>query len=1005
MAGPALEEDDPNSAHTRFGERAVARGYVDAVMLDECLREHEMMRARGSPVALGQVMLRRGALKTAQYIELLRDQDASRRVCTACGKRWRTPAPPPNDFPPCPKCGASLARRETRMLPAVTASAAPRLGKYEIVAELGRGGMGIVYLARDPQLNREVALKLLRDEEFAGPETLKRFAHEAKNAAKLRHPNIVAVHEWGEADGHHFFVMDVVRGRPFDALVHGPKDERDTAIAVLADVARALHFAHGQGVVHRDVKPGNVIVDDHGRPVILDFGLSKSLTSTSVHTRTGAAMGTPAYMAPEQVRGGRVEPRTDVYGLGVILYEILTRRVPFTSTSLADIYDRIAREEPTAPRLRDRAVPPDLEAVCLKAMEKDPQHRYETALAFAEDLDRFRAGQPVLATHLSGMHRMARRASRHVWLIAGAAVALVAALAVGLYVLRLHREAVARTQAEERRRDADRPYQRALQVLQQAEAASGDELKLLFEQARDGFAEAIALDPSFAAAWRERARARGALGDLDGADSDFQQAITLAPSDPLVYFRRALMWMRAYRERRPLPRVFVMLNGYFVDPRKAEDVGTGALRTRANDDLEKAAKLFEESGGGWEERFGAGLLHLLADRYVPAVEALDESLRRFPANPEALYHRGLARLFRQEPQPGPAADDLDRAHRMGLQSFEALVHGGLAHFAVKKPDHTTTAIARFDAAAGLRPKDTMVPYYRGLALVQLSDDMFDGLTQGDVVDVLRRAVADFTANLAASDNELETLLARARAYASLGHALRETDRKAAREAYDAGLKDADASAPDDSTWTHGLTERGNRWGDWAYFLEFCGEDSEPAWDESERIFQLVTERKPDDQYAWVQLAHRLLKRGQRCEKKDLPVTPWVERAIALADKCLQANAYVNSAVNYRLDAYVLWLDYEDRRGAIPEDLVRRALEAGDDSVKRKPDDAEMLVQRGTIRMRAGWQTDRSKGDPKPLWLAAIADWEESARRVESNRERVAGPIEQLKKALEERKKQ
>jgi serine/threonine-protein kinase len=272
-------------------------------------------------------------------------------------------------------------------------------GDYELLEELGRGGMGVVYRARQRSLNRPVALKMILRGELATPEDLARFRTEAQAAANLEHPNIVPVYDAGEHDGQAYFSMRFVEGQTLaELLARGPLRPRDAA-RYLAAIARAVHHAHEHGILHRDLKPSNILLDSDDQPHITDFGLAKRVSGqmTAVHTATGAIVGTPAYMAPEQVSNRRGVPSrvSDVYSLGVILYEMLTGRPPFQAPTPVDTLLLVLDQDPVPPRLLNPGVDADLEMICLKCIQKEPELRYRSARALAEDLDAYLHGETV----------------------------------------------------------------------------------------------------------------------------------------------------------------------------------------------------------------------------------------------------------------------------------------------------------------------------------------------------------------------------------------------------------------------------------------------------------------------------------------------------------------------------------------------------------------------------------------------------------------------------------
>jgi eukaryotic-like serine/threonine-protein kinase len=275
--------------------------------------------------------------------------------------------------------------------------------RYEIQRGIARGGMAEVYLARDQLLDRPVAVKVLFAEYARDPSFVERFRREAQSAASLNHPNIVAIYDWGQERGTYFIVMEYVRGRSLRDIVqvNGPFSARRTA-EIGTEIAGALEFAHRNGVVHRDVKPGNVLLTADGDVKVTDFGIARAGTSEAL-TQTGAVMGTATYFSPEQAQGFPVDGRTDVYSLGVVLYEMVTGAPPFTGESPVAVAYKHVREEPEPPAARAPDLPPDLEHIILAAMTKDPDSRYQTADALRTDLRRFVRGQPPLGAPVTGV--------------------------------------------------------------------------------------------------------------------------------------------------------------------------------------------------------------------------------------------------------------------------------------------------------------------------------------------------------------------------------------------------------------------------------------------------------------------------------------------------------------------------------------------------------------------------------------------------------------------------
>jgi eukaryotic-like serine/threonine-protein kinase len=271
-------------------------------------------------------------------------------------------------------------------------------GRYELVHLVARGGMAEVYRAHDRLLDRPVALKVLFSELSVDRTFVERFRREAQNAANLSHPNIVPVFDWGEDGGTYFIVMEFIDGRPLSSILRtaGPLHP-DRAAEIGADVALALDFAHSRGVIHRDVKPGNVLITDEGQVKVTDFGIARAVNTDESLTQTGAVMGTATYFSPEQAEGLGVDARSDIYSLGVVLYEMVAGRPPFMGDSPVSVASKHVREQAPAPRQFNPSIPQDLEVVILKCMAKDPEYRYATGGELRIDLLRFHEGREVSA--------------------------------------------------------------------------------------------------------------------------------------------------------------------------------------------------------------------------------------------------------------------------------------------------------------------------------------------------------------------------------------------------------------------------------------------------------------------------------------------------------------------------------------------------------------------------------------------------------------------------------
>jgi len=367
-------------------------------------------------------------------------------------------------------------------------------GDYELLEEIARGGMGIVYKARQTRLNRIVALKMILARSFATKEDVRRFHFEAEAAAHLQHPGIVPVFEVGEHEGQHYYSMGFVDGAPLATRLAVEVLPPADAAALIKQVADAVQFAHEAGVIHRDLKPANILLDKAGMPHVTDFGLAKRVEGDSELTASGQVVGTPSYMPPEQAAGriDRIGPTADVYGLGAILYAALTSRPPFQADRPVDTLMQVLEREPVSPRTLNPSVPRDLETICLKCLEKDRGRRYQSAAELAAELERFLDGRPITARPLGVMARCWRWCRRQpvtAALIAAVFVSLCVGTAVATYFAfeadrRAKGEAEQRSLAEQREREANDARDLAQQAQQTAEAETVKTREALRESER-----------------------------------------------------------------------------------------------------------------------------------------------------------------------------------------------------------------------------------------------------------------------------------------------------------------------------------------------------------------------------------------------------------------------------------------------------------------------------------------------------------------------------------------
>ena len=416
-------------------------------------------------------------------------------------------------------------------------------GRYMLLEELGRGGAGIVFRALDPLLNRELALKRLRFGDF---ELEARFLREAELLARLSHPGIMPVFDFGRESDALYFTMPLSTGLSLDRwIVERRPDARESA-RIVHQSAEALAHAHERGVLHRDVKPANILVTAEGNAVVADFGLGRVVDPKGREagrmTASGEVMGTPSYMAPEFASGDLrgVDARCDVYGLGATLYEAMTGRPPFIGKTTLEILKRVTSDEPVPPRRLAPAAPADLEIICLKALEKDPARRYATSREFADDLGRFLAGEPIHAHRASVFYRIRRFVGRRRAIVSVALAGFLIAAGVGLYYgLREDQAAARRRQVSDFLQKAD-DHRRALDHLLRENPESHADVVQQASLALGEIDKALKVDPEFADAYYEKGRIHSMMFKKVEARRNYDLAIQKGPV-ARAYLERAVL--------------------------------------------------------------------------------------------------------------------------------------------------------------------------------------------------------------------------------------------------------------------------------------------------------------------------------------------------------------------------------------------------------------------------------------------------------------------------------
>ncbi|MBI3726351.1 protein kinase [bacterium] len=453
--------------------------------------------------------------------------------CPTCKSPLSSAGELPGSRVSCSRCGGATLVPSPGASPGGPGQRVATFARFKLIAEVGRGGMGVVYRAWDERLERVVALKTIRQDSSIDDDAIARFYREARGLARLKHPCIVAIHDVGEHEGVHFLAMDFIEGTTLERRLASKSATPlplEKAVAIVRDVARAIHYAHQEGVLHRDVKPQNVMLDGQDRPYVMGFGLARLDGGSGKLTETGTALGTPAFMSPEQAAGRGVDARSDVWSLGATLYRVVAGRPPFQGETAYNVIAALLSKEAEPASSSNPSAKGALDAICRRCLEKDPARRYESAEALALDLDRYLGGKPVSAGPRPGRAR-ARGSRRRlpVALIAGGAL-LVVGLALVVHSLgqRAATEpgAVGPSSASRKEDDAAR---RAREARRQLDQALSSKHSQDLRGAVAAATRAIERDARSAAAWECRGEARIGLGDAEAGIADLGRAIELDP--------------------------------------------------------------------------------------------------------------------------------------------------------------------------------------------------------------------------------------------------------------------------------------------------------------------------------------------------------------------------------------------------------------------------------------------------------------------------------------------
>ncbi len=883
-------------------------------------------------------------------------------------------------------------------LPATPAPQGKKFGRYVLLSVLGHGTMGVVYRAFDSQLGRMVALKQLLREE--NPELEERFQREARLSARLRHPNVVPVHDVGREEGRLYLAMEFVEGRTLAAWLGETRDLKRAGdprgterlrreVEVLGMVADALGHAHALGVVHRDLKPGNILLDREGRPYVTDFGLAMDVVPWNREegpgaermTRSGQLLGTPAYMSPEQAhaQSGTIGPRADVWALGVILYEVLTGHLPFGGKTAWDMMAAVKTREPAPPRQLRPEVPGDLERVCMAALVKEPSRRTPTATAFAEDLRRWLKGEPVTASPPGLAYRGARWARRRIAWLTGATVLV---LLVGSAIVSVHLEHL---REAERRRSA--LAQGAAAVLRfQREVMrtpmSQDARLELARQPLDALSRIPPGDPLHGCALAWRAWVTLLLEGRDETVREFDRACALSPEAAVPWRLRGLFRLDTYAGLRGLPmrRLGPLgLDSPVVGPETDElrELREGGLadlaRAQALDPRDSIEEMnmaralaagYSGRPGGWEEALRLmgdavsvrthrlrGLAFFQLRRFPEAVVEFGHALAEWPQDPDLHFHLAQslqataieAMLRGEDPEPlyGEAIEGYERASR--LNSNKSATY--LGQQAVAWMELGLSRVAR-----GIDPREvyrksivTLRPLARPSSVSPFAS--FGRLQLGLVLRLLGEAEGDCGGD--PRPHFLEAI---------------------------ASLDEEIALFPDN------LDARNARGNAWQRQGEYTRDgESEAAFGRALQDFDAAVRMAPDSHQSLTNRASLRVSMARAATDRGVDVRPWLEAAIRDAEAATKTSPGSFGGFQNRAAARLMSAKEALRRAEEPSALLDGAAEDFDAVLALNPRHRSARRGRGQARLLKAWLLLSRNGDAAAALASSLADLEAAAR--------------------------
>ncbi|MHC5079653.1 MAG: protein kinase domain-containing protein [Planctomycetota bacterium] len=881
------------------------------------------------------------------------------------------------------------------------------LGPYQILEEIGRGGMGVVYKAYHPQLKRTVALKVLIAGEDASEEAIKRFHREAEAVAKLgHHPNIVPVHDIGKEGKQHYFAMHFVEGKPLDRMIDDGEIPPKLAASIAKRVANGLAHAHSHGILHRDIKPANILVDQAGEPQITDFGLAKDVDSRSKLTYSGATIGTPQYMPPEQAAGRlkEIDERSDVYSLGATLYEMLALEPPFTGDTVIEVIQKVQLADPVSPCRKNPIVGKDLATICLKCLEKEPGRRYATAEAASRDLASYLEGRPIAARPASFRYRMTKKARRHKPLVATVAISLLLLVAAGIVALVLiaKKEGEKQKQVGEAQADAERADRlreknaKVAKVMMDAairlrdvhsklkashydDTKSAEGKKKEYEGCKTEIDEFF--DPILGEASEKDASERSTAhalkgwfvrlsGDEKTAQALWKQARELDPEVGWGYLFEAMAWLSTYLAEQRLPDSYSGTGGIEFDPMPAETRGMKNSRERFRPLLVAIEKSGAEHGPSvWGMEVSEG--------FVQALSSLRE-----------IGETGKSFSPRTGSEPRGPSPRRDASAVKGEEAVSALLE--LSEF-FWMTEELLEARVRLkyvltDFKTGLEDARNFLKRCPGNAAMRVlagnllhGEGLKSGRSGGDPTGLFRMAIQDYSEALARVPAYTPAYHSRGIAYASLGEA--EGARgKDPRETYGKAIRDYDETLRRAPDIPMAYSNRGNAYVSLGDAEAARGVDPRETYRKAIRDYSEGLRRSPEYALGYSNRGSAYLGLGRAKAARGEDPREAYRKAIQDCSEALRRKPGLAVAYGNRGNAYSKLGEVEAMGGEDPRENYRKAIRDYGEAMSREPEDVTFVTNRGVTYEKLGIARAERGEDPRESYRKAIQDFDEALAR-------------------------